>query len=173
MSDEVIHTNVEPVLTKISPDILSTFKGIDMSKIQPVDMTPSCIKNISKMQNVKVITPEERAKPIVDELKESNNLLREQLQQSESMNKVYLQRIDELEKQARQLNDKEAYQTMYIKELKADLKEEMERRVNAESKLSSKDLKLSTVSLVIGVVGGLVTAVALYFIGKHFGVSLL
>ena len=130
MSEEVILTKSNVVLTKAQSDILSTFQGIDMSKIQQVDMTPSWVKNLGNTSTVKVTTIEERTKPIIDELKEANNLLREQLQQSESANEVYLQRIEELEKQARQLNDKESYQTMYIKELKADLKEEMERRKN-------------------------------------------
>lgn len=158
MSDEVILTKGESILTKANPDMLSTFKGFDMSKIQPVDMIPSWVKNTSNAQNVKLVTPEERAKPITDRLDKEIELLEGQLQQAESTNEELQSKLDDAYIQLRQLNDKTSSQNLYIKELKTDLKEETERRIKAEDKLSSKDWKLALISFVVGVGSGLLVA---------------
>lgn len=158
MSEEVILTKSNVVLTKAQSDILSTFQGIDMSKIQQVDMTPSWVKNMGNVQNVKVLTSEERAKPITDRLDREIEILESQLQQAESTNTELQDKLDKSNFELKQLNDKVSSQTYYIKELKADLKEETERRIKAEDKLSSKDWKLALISFAVGVGSGLLVA---------------
>lgn len=50
--------------------------------------------------------------------------------------------------QTKQLNDKIASQTLYIKQLKAELKDESDKRAIAENKLSVKDWKLVFLALI-------------------------
>lgn len=158
MSEEIILTKSDSILTKAQSDMLSAFQGFDMLKIQQVDMRPSYVKNMNNMQNVKVLTSEERAKPITDRLDKEIEILEKQLQQAESTNSDLQDKLDKSNFELKQLNDKVSSQTYYIKELKADLKEETERRIKAEDKLSSKDWKLALISFVVGVGSGLLVA---------------
>lgn len=73
------------------------------------------------------------------------------------------ERIDDTYVQLRQLNDKTSFQTMYIKQLKADLDEERKKRVVAENKLSTKDWKLAALSLFVGIIAGFIGGLLLSF----------
>ena len=134
MSDEVILTKCEQILAKANQNMLSTFKGFDMSKIQPVDMIPSCVKNTSDAQNIKLVTLEERAKPITDRLDKEIELLEGQLLQAESTNEELQNKLEYSHIQLKQLNDKYAIQTGEIRQLRADLKEESLKREFYETK---------------------------------------
>lgn len=79
-------------------------------------------------------------------------LLEEQLKQYKLMNSELHQKLEYAQLQLKQLNDKESSQNLYIKELKADLKEESLKRELAENKLSFKDRKLIMVSFLTAVV---------------------
>lgn len=54
--------------------------------------------------------------------------------------------------QLKQANDKISSQNLYIKELKADLKEEIENRTLAENKLNSKDWKTAIIALMFSLI---------------------
>lgn len=54
--------------------------------------------------------------------------------------------------QLKQANDKISSQNLYIKELKADLKEEIENRALAENKLNSKDWKTAIIALMFSLI---------------------
>lgn len=68
-----------------------------------------------------------------------------------------------LYKEVKQLNDKIASQTLYIKQLKTDLEEEREDNKVLSKKLSSKDWKISLLSFIAGfgatVIGGIILGI--------------
>lgn len=76
------------------------------------------------------------------------SLLEEQIKQYEVTNKNLHKQLEEAQLQLKQLNDKEASQNLYIKELKADLQTESLKRELAENKLSSKDWKTAFIALI-------------------------
>lgn len=80
------------------------------------------------------------------------NLLEEQIKQYESANNELQKQLTEAQLQLKQLNDKESSQNLYIKELKADLKEESLKRELAENKLSTKDWKTAVIAFIFAVV---------------------
>lgn len=60
--------------------------------------------------------------------------------------------LDDSKIQLKQANDKISSQNLYIKELKADLKEEIENRALAENKLNSKDWKTALIALMFSLI---------------------
>lgn len=80
------------------------------------------------------------------------SLLEEQLKQYESTNKELHKQLEDTQLQLKQLNDKESYNNLYIKELKADLQMESLKRELAENKLSSKDWKTIVISFLTAVI---------------------
>ena len=84
------------------------------------------------------------------------------LEQQEKTNKLIEQANNQISKlqnqlsdskiQLKQANDKISSQNLYIKELKADLKEEIENRALAENKLNSKDWKTAIIALIFSFV---------------------
>lgn len=54
--------------------------------------------------------------------------------------------------QLKQANDKISSQNLYIKELKADLKEEIKNRALVENKLNSKDWKTALIALMFSLI---------------------
>lgn len=99
------------------------------------DMIANAIKNVPT------------SNPMVEQQKITNdNITR--LQES----------LDSAKFEIKQLNDKNASQNLYIKELKADLKEEALKRKLAESKVSAKDWKVALIAGIIGLATGLICA---------------
>lgn len=111
-----------------------------------------------------VSTPAERAKPITDRLDKQIEILGNQLQQAETTNAELQAKLEKANFELKQLNDKSSSQNLYIKELKADLKEEMERRIKAEDTISPKDWKMAIISLVIGFITGVGGGIILHMI---------
>lgn len=88
----------------------------------------------------------------------------EKLEQQILINQDLQKQVDEAQLQLKQPNDKESSQKLYIKELKADLKEETERRIKAENTLSPKDLKLMLISFISGIIVTIVGGIILNII---------
>lgn len=100
--------------------------------------------------------PEQPKNVMVEKQSETNELL-------ESTNEQILKLQNQLKDskvQLKQANDKLASQTLVIKQLKADLKEESEKA----GKISFKDIKLAIITGFIGLLTGLICA--------YFGFSL-
>lgn len=74
--------------------------------------------------------------------------------------------LDSAKAEIKQLNDKNASQNLYIKQLTADLKEEALKRELAESKVSAKDWKVALIAGVIGLVTGLICAYFGFYLSK-------
>lgn len=91
-------------------------------------------------------------------LEENNSKQDEQIEILMHLNSELQTKLDKSNFELKQLNDKISSQNLYIKGLKADLKEETERRIKVENKLSSKDWKLALISFAVGVGSGLVVA---------------
>ena len=91
-------------------------------------------------------------------LEENNSKQDEQIEILMHLNSELQTKLDKSNFELKQLNDKISSQNLYIKELKADLKEETERRIKVKNKLSSKDWKLALISFAVGVGSGLVVA---------------
>ena len=121
-----------------------------------------------------VSTPAERAKPITDRLDRQIEILENQLQQAETTNTDLQAKLEKANFELKQLNDKSSSQNLYIKELKADLKEEMERRIKAEDAISPKDWKMSIISLVVSFIAGVGSGIVLHMlIGGWFKLKIL
>ena len=90
--------------------------------------------------------------PPVSKLDETNKLLSAQLYQSNKENEELHQQLDDMHLQLRQLNDKTSSQTLYIKQLQANLKEEERKHKEAENKLSIKDWKVALIAFISAVV---------------------
>ena len=100
--------------------------------------------------------PEQTKNVMVEKQSETNKLL-------ESTNEQILELQNQLKDskvQLKQANDKIASQTLIIKQLKADLKDESEKA----GKISFKDIKLAIITGFIGLLTGLICA--------YFGFSL-
>jgi len=119
--------------------------NIDTSKL--LDDMPFKGFTIKPPEMPYIPSQEERMQPFLDRLDEQNELLEAQLIQAQGANTSLQKQLDDAYVELKQLNDKTSSQTYYIKQLKADLKEETERRIKAEDKLSSKDWKLALVAL--------------------------
>lgn len=114
------------------------------------------------VSNIKTTNPNEKTERLLSESNAKQDkqiqLLEKQLEQEKISNTDLQLKLEDAYTQLRQLNDKESSQNLYIKELKADLKEESLKRELAENKVSAKDWKLALIAGVIGLVAGLVSS---------------
>lgn len=110
--------------------IEQTIPQLDMTKVQPL-----------RPNYTQPLPPQPFSK-----LDETNKLLSAQLYQSNKENEELHQQLDDMHLQLRQLNDKTSSQTLYIKQLQANLKEEESKRKEAENKLSIKDWKVAIIA---------------------------
>ena len=142
-------------------------------KLIPIELDPkieqlSQIMNTPEMKNYAALKVQQQIKdnlaqpvldiPIRNPNEKMESLLEEQLKQQESANVELKQQLEDAQLQLKQLNDKEASQNLYIKELKAELQTESMKRELAENKLSSKDWKVALIAGVIGLITGLICA---------------
>ena len=142
-------------------------------KLIPIELDPkieqlSQIMNTPEMKDYAALKVQQQIKdnlaqpvldiPIRNPNEKMESLLEEQLKQQESANVELKQQLEDAQLQLKQLNDKEASQNLYIKELKAELQTESMKRELAENKLSSKDWKVALIAGVIGLITGLICA---------------
>lgn len=87
-----------------------------------------------------------------------NQMVKEQERTNELISQANSQilklqnQLNDSKMQLKQANDKISSQNLYIKELKADLKEEIENRALAENKLNSKDWKTALIALMFSLI---------------------
>lgn len=166
VNEEIILKKENLVLTQLSPqqqafvDKMSETANMHTFVHQP---TYNLQKQFDETM-ARVSTPAERAKPITDRLDKQIEILENQLQQAEITKAELQTKLEKANFELKQLNDKSSSQNLYIKELKADLKEEMERRIKAEDRISPKDWKMSFISLVIGFITGVGGGIVLHMI---------
>ena len=166
VNEEIILKKENLVLTQLSPeqkafmDKMSEVANMNTFIHQP---TYNFQKQLDEAK-VLVSTPAERAKPITDRLDKQIEILDNQLQQAETTNAELQAKLEKANFELKQLNDKSSSQNLYIKELKADLKEEMERRIKAEDAISPKDWKMSIISLVVSFIAGVGSGIVLYML---------
>jgi uncharacterized protein (DUF488 family) len=123
----------------IPVELPDNYRTLTNSLMQPE--MQNCIANKTQKQiqdNVKV---DILNIPFKNPLQNTEELLKEQLHQSELVNKELKEQLDKAYIQLRQLNDKNSSQVLELKELKADLREESLKNELAETKLSIKDWK--------------------------------
>ena len=120
-------------------------------------MQQQIMQNVVKSPrtDLEIRNPNEKTEQL---LEKANEKYDKQIELLEKSNVELQLKLDKSNFELKQLNDKVSSQTYYIKELKVDLKEETERRIKAEDKLSSKDWKLSLISFAVGVGSGLLVA---------------
>lgn len=129
-----------------------------------VTVTDELINKLSQYKNVRpqinninddLIANIPMSNPMVEQQKITNKRIAS-LQESLDLAKVEI----------KQLNDKNASQNLYIKELKADLQEQSLQRELAETKVSAKDWKIALISGGIGLLVGLVCAYFSFWLVK-------
>ena len=94
--------------------------------------------------------------PFKNPLNSIEELQQQQLDEAKATNQILREELNKAYTQLKQLNDKEASQTLYIKELKADLKDEIQKREAAEKELSSKDWKIIFFSFLSAIISGVI-----------------
>lgn len=134
--------------------------GFDSENFAKMIMSPEMQKHMA-IQAQENIMQNMKSQVNTDvEIKNPNEKVEELLEEQISINKELKKQLEDARLQLKQLNDKESSQNLYIKELKADLKEETERRIKAEATLSPKDLKIALISFISGIivtiVGGII-----------------
>ena len=92
------------------------------------------------------------------------DILGKQLKQAEIVNTELQDKLDKANFELKQLNDKASCQRLELKELRADLKEEILKRELAETKLSVKDWKTICISFVSGMIVTILGGIILYLI---------
>ncbi|MCF2643060.1 hypothetical protein I6E50_11655 [Roseburia hominis] len=133
----------------------------DKNKIQEVFLNPQTqnyITNQAQQNSMKKLSTPQNDIPLKNPMEKTETLLEQQLEEEKNRNIELQEQLNESYIQLKQLNDKESSQNMYIKELKADLKEESLKRELAETKISVKDYKIALLSGVIGLITGLICA---------------
>lgn len=170
----VIQRVDSPLLQPVQTELMKKFNE-NPSAFQPNFQIPQSVIQTTKMPDFEIRNPNEKAEQLLEEsndkhdkqielLDEQIKILKEQLQhEKDSKAEIQLQ-LKDSNTQSKQLNDKISSQTYYIKELKADLKEETERRIKAEDTLSPKDWKLALISLVVGFITGVGGGIILHMI---------
>lgn len=156
-STPTLPNNLTPISTPIPDNFEKILLSPEIQKHATIQMQKQIISNITspaKYDFVK-INPNEKVEGL---LEETNEKLNQQLLQYESANNELMQQLEYAKQQLKQLNDKESSQNLYIKELKADLKEEAIKRELAENKLSAKDWKIALISGIIGLIVGFICA---------------
>lgn len=123
-------------LKKIIPEI--SLSNLTMSDNYIKKLTP--IPDYAKILK----TPEDRDRHLTDRLDNTNRLLEESNHRITELQS----QLDNTYIQLRQANDKVSSQTLYIKELKSDLREESLKKELAESKVSAKDWKVAFIALL-------------------------
>lgn len=166
MNEEIILKKDNLVLTQLPPEKKAFIEKMsEMSNTHTFTHQPTYDyqKEINKALSY-VSTPAERAKPITDRLDRQIEILENQIQQAETINADLQAKLEKANFELKQLNDKSSSQNLYIKELKADLKEEMERRIKAEDAISPKDWKMSIISLIISFITGVGSGIVLHML---------
>lgn len=149
--------NLTPISTPISDNFEKILLSQEIQKHAAIQMQNQIINNMTspaKYDFVK-INPNEKVEGL---LEETNEKLNQQILQYEFANNELKQQLEYTKQQLKQLNDKESSQNLYIKELKADLREEALKRELAENKLSAKDWKIALISGIIGLITGFICA---------------
>lgn len=146
----------EPILCE--KNINNPFTKEQMEKwtnvISQQDLIPENIRNYKKPDYSKYVkTPEERDKHLTERMDKSNDILQEQNTKIDELQS----KLDKSNIELKQLNDKTASQTLYIKELEANLRDESLQRNLAESKLSAKDWKVAFLSFVLGIIATVIS----------------
>lgn len=145
--------------------VISIYKGTKMDNLTPINLTPNFEAKVQQftelMQTPEMVnyTANKMQEQMMDNLTKlflnipfrSHNekmeaLLEEQLKQYKTTNKELQKQLEEAQLQLKQLNDKEASQNLYIKELKTDLQTESLKRELVENKLSSRDWKITLIA---------------------------
>lgn len=149
--------NLTPITTLIPDNFEKILIDPEIQKYAAIQMQNQIIDNMTSQERYDFvrINPNEKVEGL---LAETNEKLNQQLLQYESANNELKQQLEYAKQQFKQLNDKESSQNLYIKELKADLREESIKRELAENKLSAKDWKLALISGVIGLITGFLCA---------------
>ena len=152
LADGTILKPVEPLLSEgQSQKLYEMITSPDYKNYATSQMQKQIYENLGL--NKPIQQPKNQ---IVEEQKQTNELI-------EFTNEQILELQNQLKDskvQLKQANDKIASQTLVIKQLKADLKEESEK----VGKISSKDIMLAIITGFIGVLTGLICA--------YFGFSL-
>lgn len=127
-----------------------------------INSTKDCTKNISQKKflpenfNVPhIMSNEEYQKPITEKIGLTNEILEIQNEKLEDFQK----QLNKFNFELKQANDKLSSQNLYIKELKAELKEEIKKRKLFEDKISKKDKILSIISLISAIIGGIIVVI--------------
>lgn len=154
---QVLPENLIPIPTPIPDNFEKILLDPEIQKHAAIQMQNQIINNITSQERYDFvrINPNEKVEGL---LAETNEKLNQQLLQYESANNELRQQLEYAKQQLKQLNDKESSQNLYIKELKADLKEETIKRELAENKLSAKDWKVALLSGTIGLITGFICA---------------
>lgn len=158
-----------PVLQRVNDELILTKKPAiltdpDTQNYMANMMQQQIIQNVVKppKTDFEIRNPNEKTERLLSESNAKQDkqiqLLEEQLQQEKTSKAELQAKLDDAYTQLRQLNDKESSQNLYIKELKADLKEEALKRELAENKVSAKDWKVALIAGVIGLITGLACA---------------
>ena len=138
------------VFTKLDSSFLNNCE-IDLSKMPIPNIIPQSVSDMQR-ENTRIAkeisrSVNKRNKSFTDRMDTTNSLLEEQIRQYKDANNELKKQLEETRFQLKQLNDKESSQNLYIKELKADLREESLKRELAEGELNAKDWKLAFVAL--------------------------
>ena len=143
---------------------------MELKKLEPwlnVDNTRKFLENMSEktlhptftepsVYNIEVKSPHAKTEQLLEEANEKYDvqisLLQEKLQVERDSNTELQIKLDKSNFELKQLNDKISAQNLYIKQLKADLKNESLQREIAETKLNAKDWKTAFVGLLAGLI---------------------
>ena len=131
--------------SKFTPIVEGILKMYENTNVEPptINKIGECNINTSNI-------------PLRNPLKNIEELQQQQLDEAKATNQILQEELNKAYDQLRQLNDKEASQNLYIKELKAGLKDEIQKREVAEKELSSKDWKIIFFSFLSAVVSGVI-----------------
>lgn len=156
-STPTLPNNLTPISIPIPDDFEKLLLSPEIRKHAAIQMQNQILSNMTSQENYDFvnINPNEKVEGL---LAETNEKLNQQLLQYESANNELKQQLEYTKQQLKQLNDKESSQNLYIKELKADLREEALKRELAENKLSAKDWKIALISGIIGLIVGFICA---------------